>query len=121
MGEVLPITTGQAERKRQLISTSLFQCRTAGEIDERDDEMLVAEWLSWYDASVGDMQNIEIVAGAMRIEMLRRKGERVIAEGELRGAHFSEKRRHPEASKTKADNPAHLVRKSRPKDRYIAV
>ncbi len=75
---------GGARYKRQLITEALGQLREAHESDERGDAA-VADWLLWYDSTMNDCDQITSVVGAMRIECANRRGEVVIAQGELRG------------------------------------
>lgn len=71
MGDVVSIAK-QAERKRELIAASLAQLRSAEQIDERQGQ--VDDWLGWYDETIGDCTQIEILAGAMRVELALRRG-----------------------------------------------
>ncbi len=100
----------QAARKRGLIAASLARLREANQIDEREDR--VDDWVRWYDETIGDCNQIEIVAGAMRVELALRRGERIIAQGEQRGG-----------DQTQSDTVRHFdsaERKGRERDRAIA-
>ncbi len=69
-----PIT---AIEKARLITEALDALRTAQPLDERDslDDFDSTGWVAWYDATIPQVRDIKILAGAMEIEMLRRRGE----------------------------------------------
>lgn len=71
-------------RKATLIQEALATLRAAHAIDERD-ELDAASWLEWYDRTLPDVRDIKMLAGAMEIELGKRRGQRVIEEGERRG------------------------------------
>jgi hypothetical protein len=69
-----PHLTNEADPKRALIAGALSELRHANEIDEREFE--VEGWAAWYDDVVGNVTSLEQLAGAMRVELTRRYGER---------------------------------------------
>jgi len=73
-----------AAEKARLIAEALCMMSTAEKIDERDSFDLTG-WADWYDATLPKVRDIEILAGAMRIELHRRRGEQILAEEERRG------------------------------------
>ena len=84
MTETQPVNEGTAYRKAQLLQDALQTLQAAHGLDERDD-LDAANFLEWYDRTIPDVRDIKILAGAMEIEMARRRGERVALEGERRG------------------------------------
>lgn len=77
-----------ATDKARLITDALDSLRGADAIDER--ETLDAEtWVAWYDATLPQVRDIKILAGAMDIELAKRRGAQVVAEGERRGGDQS--------------------------------
>ncbi len=81
---VAEIASAAAFEKARLITEALDALREATDIDER--ESLDREsWVTWYDATVPDVRDIKMLAGAMEIELLRRRGEQIQVEGERRG------------------------------------
>ena len=84
MTETQPSSEGTAYRKAHLIQEALQTLQTAHQIDERDD-LTAASFLEWYDCTIPDVRDIKILAGAMEIELARRRGERIAKEGERRG------------------------------------
>ncbi len=78
-----PHLTNEADPKRALIAGALLELRHANEIDERESE--VEGWAAWYDDVVGNVTSLEQLAGAMRVELTRRHGERALAKGEQQG------------------------------------
>ena len=70
----------EADPKHALIAEALSELRHANEIDECESE--VADWAAWYDAVIGNVPSLEQLAGAMRVELTRRHGERALAKGE---------------------------------------
>jgi hypothetical protein len=73
-----------AYQKAALIQQALHTLQTAQQIDERDD-LDAASFLDWYNRTIPDVQDIKILAGAMEIELSRRRGEQILQEGERRG------------------------------------
>jgi hypothetical protein len=71
---------GYAELKRDLIAKGLQALRDANQINERDDTS-VENWVAWYDAILKDVTDAEVILGAMKIELLRRRGETLLALG----------------------------------------
>ena len=69
-----------ADPKRALIAEALSELRHADEIDERECE--VEGWAAWYDDVIGNVTSLEQLAGAMRVELTRRHGERALAKSE---------------------------------------
>lgn len=84
MTETRPVTEGTAYQKAYLIQDALATLRTANQIDERDD-LTTASFLEWYDRTIPGVKDIKILAGAMEIELGRRRGEQILQEGEQRG------------------------------------
>lgn len=84
MIETNPVMDGGAYRKAILIHDALETLRAAQRLDERDD-LDTASFLDWYDRTLPDVRDIKMLAGAMEIELARRRGERIEAEGERRG------------------------------------
>jgi hypothetical protein len=84
MIEAQPVHEGTAYQKAHLIQAALQTLQAAHQIDERDD-LDAASFLDWYDRTIPDVHDIKILAGAMEIELARRRGEQIIQEGELRG------------------------------------
>src|SRR5260370_9355793 len=78
-----PHLTNEAEPKRALIAVALLELRDATGIDEGEAE--VEGWAAWYDDVVGNVSSLEQLAGAMRVELTRRHGERALAKGEQQG------------------------------------
>jgi len=74
------IAIGYAEFKRGLIAKALQALHSANQVDERDDTR-VENWVAWYDAVLKDVTDAEIILGAMKIELLRRRGEVLLARG----------------------------------------
>jgi hypothetical protein len=73
-----------AYQKARLIHETIETLRAAHRIDERDD-LDEASFRDWYDRTIPEVREIKILAGAMEVELARRRGERIIAEGERRG------------------------------------
>jgi len=88
MAEIQPDRESGAYQKAILIQGALQTLRDAQRIDERDD-LNAASFLEWYDRTLPDVRDIKILAGAMEIELGRRRGERIEAEGERRGGDQS--------------------------------
>ena len=84
--EAAPVIGIGAYQKEQLIREAHEKLKAANRIDERDD-LDGASFVEWYDRTIPEVKDIKILAGAMEIEMMRRRGEQVIAEGERRGDH----------------------------------
>jgi hypothetical protein len=80
----LSTIASSAFEKANLIHNALETLRAAQRLDERDD-LTAAIWMAWYDATIPDVRDIKILAGAMEIELARRRGERIEDEGERRG------------------------------------
>jgi len=78
-----PHAANESDPKRTLIAGALSQLRHADEIDERESE--VEDWAAWYDKVIGNVTSPEQLAGAMRVELARRHGERALAQGEQQG------------------------------------
>jgi len=70
--------------KAQLITEALRALRAAQQLNERDS-LDLASWVAWYDATIPQVRDIKILAGAMEIELHRRRGEQILAEEERRG------------------------------------
>jgi hypothetical protein len=64
-----------AIEKARLISEALDTLRTAQQLDERES-LDRASWVVWYDATIPQVRDLRILAGAMEIELHRRRGER---------------------------------------------
>jgi hypothetical protein len=107
-----PIRDGAALRKAELILQALEMLRAANAIDERDD-LDAASWVTWFDRTMPNVTDVKILAGAMEIEMMRRRGEQIIKEGERRGGN------------TKVSRPETLVsvaaKNQRTRDRAVAA
>ena len=84
MHETQSVPDDLAYRKAHLIQDALRTLQAAHHLDERDD-LDAASFLEWYDRTIPDVRDIKILAGAMEIELARRRGEQIIQEGELRG------------------------------------
>jgi hypothetical protein len=69
----------ESGRKQELIVAALAALEAAREIDEREDRPAVA----WYNANLLRVKRIEVIAGAMRVEIEKRRGE--IAQGKQGG------------------------------------
>lgn len=79
-----PTREGQAFQKADLIQQALQTLREARGLDERDD-LTAATWVAWYEATIPDVTDLKLLAGAMEVELVLRRGQRIIAEGERRG------------------------------------
>jgi hypothetical protein len=88
---VIPIVQS-SEQKATLISEALHALRAAHAIDERDD-LDASSFLVWYDATIPEVKDIEILSAAMRIELSKRRGDRLALEGERRGGNSKVTRR----------------------------
>jgi hypothetical protein len=77
------------DAKRNLIETALGKLQEAREIDETES-LEVDKWIAWYDATIPLCTDIKIIAGAMEVELSKRRGMRLEAEPEQRGGdrHF---------------------------------
>jgi len=73
-----------ADEKATLVASALNALKAANALDERDD-LDAASWVAWYDATIPQVRDIKILAGAMEIELHRRRGEQILAEDEGRG------------------------------------
>jgi len=60
--------------KARLITKALDALREAEQLDERES-LDRASWDAWYDATIPQVHEIKILAGAMAIELHRRRGE----------------------------------------------
>jgi hypothetical protein len=65
-----------AQRKETLIREALKALREARDTDEQLGGE-VQDWAEYYDRNLANVTNIESVVGAIRIEMMRRRGERL--------------------------------------------
>src|SRR5262245_31358441 len=79
-----PQNNTRAFEKARLIYEARESLVAADLIDERDD-LDEANFIDWYDRTIPEVRDIEILAGAMKVELARRRGEKIEAEGELRG------------------------------------
>jgi len=77
-------TADAAREKARLITEALDTLGRAVDLDERDS-LDPASWVAWYDATIPNVRDIKILVGAMEIELCRRRGEQIQAEGERRG------------------------------------
>lgn len=113
MTETVPVPENAPYRKAALIQEALQSLRTAQRIDERD-ELDAASFLEWYDRTIPDVRDIKILAGAMEIELARRRGERILQEGERRGG---------DQSKGSQCDPllSEAVKMERKRDRILAL
>lgn len=85
MGTVTPMPLpSPSSDKQRLIAEALETLRAAHALDERDD-LNPATWVAWYDATIPQVRDIKILAGAMEVEMHRRRGEEILKEEERRG------------------------------------
>jgi len=73
-----------ADEKARLVASALEVLKDAHALDERDD-LDSGTWIAWYDATIPQVRDIKILAGAMEVEMHRRRGEQILAEEERRG------------------------------------
>jgi hypothetical protein len=73
-----------AYQKARLIHEAHESLRAANLLDERND-LDEASWGDWYDHTIPEVRDIKILAGAMEVEMARRRGEKILAEDERRG------------------------------------
>lgn len=83
MNETVPVVDGSAYRKAALIREALETLRAAHHIDERDD-LDAGSFLEWYDRTIPNVRDIKILAGAMEVELAKRRGLRILAEGDRR-------------------------------------
>jgi hypothetical protein len=88
IGAISSTRTVNADEKAALINQALDTLRAADALDERDD-LDRANWLAWYDATIPRVRNIKVLAGAMEVELHRRRGEQILAEEERRGGDQS--------------------------------
>jgi hypothetical protein len=72
------------EQKRILIEESLEKLQDAHTLDERQT-LTVEKWTAWYDATIPLVTDIKIIAGAMEVEMAKRRGMQLETEAERRG------------------------------------
>ncbi len=99
-----------AFEKARLITAALGALRTAQQLDERDS-LDRESWAAWYDATIPDVRDIKILAGAMEIELHRRRGEEPMEKpGPKPGEQFVTHR---------VTNPA--ARKQSERDRALAA
>jgi hypothetical protein len=73
-----------AYEKARLIHEAHQSLLAAHGIDERVD-LNEASFIEWYDRTIPEVRDIKILAGAMEVELARRRGERIKSEGERRG------------------------------------
>jgi hypothetical protein len=64
------------DAKRNLIETALSKLQDARDIDERDS-LKVENWIDWYDRTIPLVTEIKIIAGAMEVELSKRRGMRL--------------------------------------------
>jgi len=85
--DIIPLPSRAADEKAALIHTAWNAMQAATRRDEREqlNDADVATWCAWYDATTPQVHDIKILAGAMEIELLRRRGERLLQEEEKRG------------------------------------
>jgi hypothetical protein len=69
------------DAKRNLIETALGQLIEARAIDERES-LEIDKWTAWYDATIPMVTDIKIIAGAMEVELEKRRGMRPETEPE---------------------------------------
>lgn len=86
MIEIQPVREGAAYHKAHLIQQALEKLRASNQVDERDD-LTAASFLEWYDRTIPDVRDIKLLAGAMEIELARRRGEKILQEEERRGGN----------------------------------
>ena len=72
----VPAVDTAAYQKATLIQDALQTLRAADQIDERDD-LNAERFLSGDDRTIPDVRDIKILAGAMEIELARRRGGRI--------------------------------------------
>jgi hypothetical protein len=77
------IATHDAKRNR--IETALGKLLEAREIDERESLLEIEKWIAWYDATIPLVTDIRIIAGAMEVELSKRRGMRMEAEPQQPG------------------------------------
>jgi hypothetical protein len=106
-----------AYEKARLIHEAHESLRAADLIDERDD-LNEASWTDWYDHTIPEVRDIKIVAGAMEVELARRRGEIIIKQGEQRGRDRSGKKSEVSDPDTSLSN---AVRLQRSRDRALAL
>ncbi len=77
MGVVEFVVAGQlteAGEKAGLIRDALGALRLAEQLDERES-LHSTNWVAWYDATIPNVRDIQILSAAMAIELERRLGE----------------------------------------------
>jgi hypothetical protein len=79
---VKPLTPAD---KTALVREALHALRSANAIDEREGDLDPAGLVAWYDLTIPAVTDIKAIAGAMDIELSRRRGELIGREGERRG------------------------------------
>jgi hypothetical protein len=85
MGEVVNLKPEpSAADKADLIKAGRDQLVAAQSIDERDS-LSDQEARAWYDAVIPNVTDIKVIAGALEIELAKRRGQAVLAEGERPG------------------------------------
>jgi hypothetical protein len=95
------------DQKRILIETALSKLQDARDLDERHS-LQVEKWTAWYDATIPLVTDIKVIAGAMEVELAKRRGMRLEAEPETRGRPSSQE---IVSSVDTISNAARLVRK----------
>jgi len=104
------------DQKRLLIETALSKLQDAQDLDERHS---LKDWIAWYDATIPLVTEIKVIAGAMEVELAKRRGMRLITEGEQRGGD------HKSASHKIKVSPgdtliSHAEKLARSRDRALA-
>jgi hypothetical protein len=84
----IPITLASAE-KAALIQAALQTLQAAHALDERTDNLNPASLVEWYDKTIPHVKDIKVLAGAMDVELAKRRGKQVKQEGERRGGDQS--------------------------------
>jgi hypothetical protein len=87
--QVIPIRPSSSDQKATLIVEALKALREAHVLDERDADLDTDSLVAWYDATIPDVHDIQVLASAMVIELRRRRGVIVDGEGERRGGNQS--------------------------------
>lgn len=103
-----------ADEKATLVASALDALKAANALDERDD-LDHGTWVAWYDATIPQVRDIKVLAGAMEVEMHRRRGEQIQDEGERRGRPSEQEKVTQRVTLSEAS------KKQRSRDRALAA
>jgi hypothetical protein len=78
----VPLQPATAAEKQRLLESALAELRKAHALDEREAADFTP---AWYDATIQTAVSIKQLAGVIEIELTRRRGLLIAAEGEQRG------------------------------------